>query len=247
MSRLTRDLGVQSYCFRAFKDNARTAELTREIGVEAIELCNVHVDFDDPAAHDAAIQTYRDAGVQILSIGVQTLRNQPEVEAHWFDFARKAGAKYMSVHFEPDTWQEAARTGARLAEEHGLRLAIHNHGGYHWLGSSQMLKHVFANTPKTIGLCLDTAWCLDAGENPVEWVQTFGDRLYGLHIKDFIFHRDRSREDVVVGTGNLDLAQLSDACEKVGFAGYAVLEYEGDVKNPTPALKQCVEKVRAAG
>jgi hypothetical protein len=49
-----------------------------------------------------------------------------------------------------------------------------------------------------------------------------------------------------VGTGNLDLPQLLKNLEAVNFGGYAVLEYEGDVENPVPALKECVAAVRAA-
>jgi hypothetical protein len=31
-----------------------------------------------------------------------------------------------------------------------------------------------------------------------------------------------------------------------GFDGCVVLEYEGDVENPVPALRKCVQAVRAA-
>ncbi|NCO33377.1 MAG: hypothetical protein GW893_05835, partial [Armatimonadetes bacterium] len=72
----------------------------------------------------------------------------------------------------------------------------------------------------------------------------FGDRLYGVHIKDFIFDRARKPEDVVVGTGNLNLEALFEAMNKVDFSGYAVLEYEGDVENPVPAVSKCVASVR---
>lgn len=240
----TDHFGVQSYCFRGFKDNRKVAQLTKQIGVSGIELCGVHVDFDNPDTHDEVIQIYRDAGVDILSVGVMTLKNRPDIERHWFNFASKAGAKYMSVHFEPDTWQKAAQSAAQLAEEHDIRLAIHNHGGHHWLGSSQMLKHVLSKTPKVVGLCLDTAWCLDASGDPVKWVEVFGDRLYGLHIKDFVFARNRKPEDVVIGTGNLDLPGLAKACDSAGFDGYSVVEYEGDVDNPVPALSACVQKMQ---
>ncbi|MEX0744644.1 MAG: sugar phosphate isomerase/epimerase family protein [Phycisphaeraceae bacterium] len=246
MTNLTGDLGVQSYCFRHFKDNSRVAELVREIDLEAIELCGVHADFDNPETFDDTIKIYRDAGVQILAIGVQTFTGDTGRERPWFEFARKAGAKYISAHFNPDTWEHAVKKVSKLCDEYDVKIALHNHGGYQWMGSSDMLGHIFKSTNDNIGLCLDTAWCLDAGEDPIKWVEMFGDRLYGLHIKDFIFHRNREPEDVVVGTGNLDLPRLLEKCQAADFAGYAVLEYEGDVENPVPALSKCVDQVRAA-
>ncbi|HEX7009344.1 MAG TPA: sugar phosphate isomerase/epimerase [Phycisphaeraceae bacterium] len=244
MSDLAKSLGVQSYCYRGFKDNARVASMVRQCGLDAIEICGVHVNFDDAAAHESVIGVYREAGVRILSIGVQTFTGDAARERRWFQFAQAAGASYISADFAPSNWPEATKVAQGLAEEFNIRLAIHNHGGRHWLGSSQMLKHVLASTGPAIGLCLDTAWCLDSGENPLEWVERFASRLYGLHLKDFTFDRARRPKDVVVGTGNLDLPALSRKLREVGFAGYAVLEYEGDVDNPVPAIQQCVEQVR---
>jgi len=73
----------------------------------------------------------------------------------------------------------------------------------------------------------------------------FGDRLYGTHIKDFVFDRARRSEDVIVGTGNLDLPAFVELLEASPTLKFAVLEYEGDVENPVPALKECVTAVRA--
>ena len=75
--------------------------------------------------------------------------------------------------------------------------------------------------------------------------EQFGDRLYGVHIKDFTFDSARKPEDVVVGTGNLDLPKQLETMSAVNFDGAVVLEYEGDVEDPAPAITRCVEAVRA--
>lgn len=238
--------GVQSYCFRGFKDNARVASLVREIGANAIELCGVHIDFNDESQFDHVISTYKGAGVNIVSIGVQTLTGDEAKERKWFEFASRAGAKFISAHFTPGTIPEAYRVAERLAEKYDLRIGVHNHGGRHWLGSAETLSWVFSNTSDRIGLTLDTAWALDAGENPVAMAEKFGSRLYGLHIKDFVFDRARKPQDVVVGTGNLDLPGLLKVCGQANFNGFSVIEYEGDVDNPVPALTECVKQVKKA-
>lgn len=234
-------LGVQSYCFRGFKDNKAVAGMVRDCGLSRIELCGVHCDFTDVSGFKDVISVYKDAGVEICSIGVQGLNDNVEKERKFFEFVKMAGVKLMSVDFNPDTVPACYRTAEKLADEYGVKLAIHNHGAKHWLGSGQMLEHVFKNTSATIGLCLDTAWALDSREDPVEMAERFKERLYNLHLKDFIFDRAARPQDVVLGEGNLKLKSLLETLEKISFSGEAIIEYEGDVNNPVPALKKCVD------
>ena len=67
-----RDFGVQSYCFRNFKDNATLAEKIKAIGVNKTELCGVHADFNKPEAFGDVVAIHEKAGVKIVSLGVQT-------------------------------------------------------------------------------------------------------------------------------------------------------------------------------
>jgi len=246
MSDMVSRLGIQSYCFRGFESNEDVIRCLKECGVSTVELCCVHMDFSDVSAFDGVIGLYADAGIDIVAIGVETMLSNETEERKRFEFMKKAGAEVMSIDFHPSSSPESWRTAERLAEEYDVRLGIHNHGGHHWLGSSQMLEHVFANTNDRIGLCLDTAWALDSREDPVAMAERFGTRLYGVHVKDFVFDRARQPEDVVVGQGNLDLPAFLGTLEKVGFNGAMVLEYEGDVENPVPALTSCVNAVREA-
>jgi sugar phosphate isomerase/epimerase len=243
---IQKELGVQSFCFRGFEKNEQVVEQLRKCGLTRIELCRKHVNFDDETSFDRIIDLYRKNGIQIVAIGVCPFSNNEAAETRIFEFARRAGVKGISANFRLDTTPESFRTAERLAEKYDIRLAIHNHGAAHWLGCSDMLRHVFRQTSPRIGLCMDTAWTIDSREDPVKWVEVFGDRLYGLHIKDFVFERNRSPVDVVVGTGNLNLKGLVSALKARGFSGYAVLEYEADVDNPSPAIQKCIEEVRKA-
>lgn len=234
---------VQSWCFRAFENNDTVAGLVNDIGLNGIELCAKHVDFADAGSYDRVIAAYRDADVDIVSIGVNKITGDESVDRHSFAFARAAGATHISVTFSPDTLDRALDSASRLADEYDVRLGIHNHGGHDWLGNAAMLSHVFGRSSDRIGLCLDTAWALDAGEDPIAMVRRFGDRLHAVHVKDFVFDRAGNPEDVVVGTGNLSLHDLEQALRECRFDGALILEYEGDVDNPVPALRSCVEKL----
>ena len=85
------DYGVQSFCFRHFKDNADVAQKVLDIGVQSIEVCAVHADFNNPEGWKDIVKTYNDKGVDIVSIGVQTFTGQ-DSDRDFFECAALADA-----------------------------------------------------------------------------------------------------------------------------------------------------------
>lgn len=243
------DFGVQSYCFREFKNNADVAQKVLEIGVDKVEICGIHADFHNLAAFKDVVKIYRDAGVAIVSLGVETFTGN-EKERDAFECAAIAGAKHISVHFQVDTFPQAIKQTQKLSDEFGVRVGIHCHGGYQFGGSPDVLDHLIKLGSPQIGLCIDTAWCMQIGPyhgKPVEWAKRYAEHIYGLHYKDFTFARNAQWSDTIVGEGNLDLPAFIQALESDGFDGMAVIEYEADAQNPVPALKNCVKAMRSSG
>lgn len=182
----------------------------------------------------------------VVSIGVNGMAGDEAKERNLFECVKAAGCGLMSVSFAINAIPNAFRVAERLADEYGVNLGIHNHCGRHWLGSAEVLDWVFKSTGPRIGLCLDTAWALHSREDPLKMVERFGRRLFGVHVKDFVFDRTGQHQDVVVGTGNLRLPELARRLADAGFGGETILEYEGDAAAPVPALKDCVAAMRAA-
>ncbi len=244
---LNKNLAVQTYCFRNFK-NPEVAQMTRDCDLQSVEIAafGLHADCGKPETFDEIVKTYKDAGVSFCSAFCGTVANNPDEVRQGMEFAKVAGTSIVTCDFELNCMPECFRIGESLAEEYDVQLAIHNHGGWHWLGNMQMLEWVFNNTSDRIGLCLDTAWAMDARQDPIEMVKKFKDRLFAVHLKDFVFDRAGKPEDVVLGTGNLDPKKLLAALDEVGFDGPAILEYEGDADDPVPATKKCVEAIRSA-
>lgn len=243
-----RNVGVQSYCFRHFKDNREVCRLIRQIGLDSVEICGVHADFNDPAAFKDVVALYSDAGIRIVSLGVQTFVGDTDRERKWFQCAHAAGAKLISAHFTVSTFATTIPATARLCDEFGIRIGIHCHGGYNFGGSPDVLDHLLKLGGENIGLTLDTAWCMQIGPwagDPVKWIrEKFPGRIHGMHFKDFTFDRRGQWSDVVIGTGNLDLPGVVRALEETGFDGAAVIEYEANPDNPLPALTECVQQIR---
>lgn len=240
---ISQTFGIHSYCFRNFS-NAEFAVAARELGVDNVSISNVHGKFQEPQNFDEIIGIYRDANLAISNIGVVTLSGD-DSDCNAFEFMRRAGTKIMAVNFHPATFDQASKLAQELADEYDVWCGIHNHGGYHWLGNSEILEHIFKNSGPRLGLFLDTAWALSARQNPVEMVKKFGDRLYGIHLKDFVFDRNGKTEDVIVGEGGVDLPAFVRAVEEVGFKGSCTLEYEAEPENPLPALQKCAAAIRS--
>jgi len=237
-------IAIQSWCFRAFKTLPALIEQLKSSGVSATELCGVHASFTDAGTFAATIETFKKAGVGIVAIGVETLSGDIAKDRPRFEFCKAAGIKNMSITFAPAALDGGLKNIEHLADEYDMKLGIHNHGGYDWLGNGAILKYVFGKTSKRIGLHMDTAWALAAKQNPIQWAEQFADRMHGTHVKDFTFDRAGDPTDVIIGTGNLDLPKYIETLKKINFSGPLVIEYEGDEKNPAPALKECVAALK---
>ena len=240
------DYGVQSYCFREFKDNADVARKVREIGLDKIEICRVHANFHDLDNWKDVLSIYKNEGVEVVSIGVEAFVGNDN-ERDLFDCVAEAGAKHISGTFHIDSYLKAIPKVRKLSQEYDVKVGIHNHGGYDFGGSPEVINHLLGIGTPEIGLCIDTAWAMQIGPrpgNPVTWAKDFAGYITGVHYKDFVFQQDGQWEDVVVGQGNLDLKAFVNALDEGGFDGMAVIEYEADPEDPVPALKACVEAMR---
>ena len=234
-------LGIQSWCFRGFKTHDEAIAALKQCGCDKIEISAAHWKPTDDMSPAELVELYQSNGVTISSYGVIGI-NENEAEASKvFELAKVAEFDTISADLGPSGLDLAER----LCEEYGKKIAIHNHGRRHRLGPVWALEELFARSSPNVGLCLDTAWMIDSGENAVEAARKFADRLYGVHLKDFVFDPAGKPADVVVGQGNLDLPAMLKLLIEMDFAGYFTLEYEGDVNDPVPAVSDCVKAIRA--
>jgi sugar phosphate isomerase/epimerase len=247
MPSTARNVGVQSWTFRNFKPIDAMLAQVKAAGLDRIELCGAHANFEDPSTWQATVDACKAAGVTVESMGVQTFTNNYQKEKLWCEFAKKIGARHISAHFQVSTFREAVASARALAEAYDLRIAIHCHGGYMFGGSVDVISHLLELGGPRIGVCIDTAWCMQSGNaNPADWAKKWAGRIYGIHYKDFVWDRTGKWSETVAGEGNLNLPQLLKVLDETSFDGYAVVEYEAQAENPGPSVKAGVAKVKAA-
>ncbi|MDF2724151.1 MAG: sugar phosphate isomerase [Paenibacillus sp.] len=231
------ELGVQSYCFRKFS-NEQIVDALAVCGLQRLEICKVHFNIEVDNDPDRLLDLYRSHGISFNSYGINAFENDEAKARALFEFAAKAGVSIIGAKPSPDAYDMLGR----LCDEYSIKLAIHNHGKKDQLyGTCAQLEAALAKAPESIGLCLDTGWLIDAGEDPVAAVQRFAGRVYGVHFKDFAYSESGERLEAVLGEGSLDVAGVVRALKQTGFSGYASIEYEGEPNDPVPNIKRCVD------
>jgi sugar phosphate isomerase/epimerase len=236
-------LGIQSYCFRNFKPLDRLIDCLRQVGLKHVEIWPGHLSMDsDPADMQQALDTLAANGITVSSCGQIAFKGDEAATRKVFEFCKMAGITAVTADLVP----EAREITRKLCDEYDVNLAIHNHGRKHALGRMEQLDELFAATSKRVGLCLDTAWLLDVGQDPLRAVERYSDRLYGVHLKDFAFDADGKPRDVIIGQGGLNLPKLMALLNDMNWSGYLSLEYEGNPDDPMAEVQTCVQAVQDA-
>ena len=105
-------------------------------------------------------------------------------------------------------------------------LAIENHDRL----SSAVLKQIIESTSaESVGICMDTANSLGAGEGIHEVMETLAPYTVNLHIKDIIIKRISNKmgftiEGAAAGQGMLDIPWMVNELKKTGKCATATLE-----------------------
>jgi len=231
-------LAVQSWSFRHLTTLEDLMSALDRCGITQVELSRAYFNAFQPGN---VIARLADRGITAFSAGV--LRFTADEAQNRAFLAMAADAHFP---FLPADFDDSADLGrvARLAREYGVKLALHNHGRRHRYGSWRAMKEFLALEPETFQLCLDTAWLLDAGEDPVALLPQLAGHLAEVHLKDFIFDRAGAPHDTVIGEGNLDLPAFLAVLTATGFSGPLTIEYEGAPETVEPAVRRSVELLR---
>ncbi len=238
-------MGVQSYCFRNFKTLDELIAKLKELNLAHVEIWpEGHLPVDTPPDQiAAAVEKIKAAGMSIDACGVVKIENDEAKARKIFEYAKALGVLAISASPDPS----ALKMVDKLAGEYGIPVAIHNHGPEDPIfGSMEQVRTAMLQTSNKIGFCMDCGHFYRAGVDPMLALDEFGNRVYGIHLKDLMPNAEGKWEDVVVGTGKINLKALLDKLQEIGFKGYLSLEYESDPENPVPSMLKCLDNIKAA-
>ena len=194
------DLYVDAPATRAELDRAG---LSMPSGHFALEL----LEHDFPAVRRIA----KTLGMRMIACPYLEVADRPIDAAGWRDFGLRLG-----------------RIG-KAAENAGLGFAWHNHEfEFEALADGSLpLTHILDAAP-AIGWEIDVAWVIRGGDDPLAWIDRYGDRIVAAHVKDIAPLGEALDEDgwADVGHGTVDWAGLIAALRNRTPAKIFVMEHD---------------------
>lgn len=164
--------------------------------------------------------------------------------------AAAIGMKYLiAPYFGPqksiDAFKRYAETlnqKGEVCKQHGLRFAYHNHDYSFKPVDGQVPQVVMMeNTNKDlVDFEMDIYWVVNAGENPVAWMQRYPGRFRLCHVKDRQKGVGQTSKNVsvVLGTGSIDFPTILKAAANNGMQYYIVEQEAYEGTTPLQAAKE---------
>ena len=140
-----------------------------------------------------------------------------------------------------DGWKAVADRLTQAAETLrplGLRTGYHNHQlEFTPLDGKRPLEVIAAGTPKDVMLQLDVGTCVEAGSDPVAWIEANPGRINSIHCKDWT--RAKGYE-VLFGEGDAPWTRIFAAAESTGGVEFYLIEQEGSQFPELETVERCL-------
>jgi sugar phosphate isomerase/epimerase len=245
----TAALGVEAYTFRkSFPISvAKTLDTIKQMGFTEIESSS------NGMAPEAFRKLCDERGISIPATGAgyEQLVKSPDSVAYT---ANLLGAKYVMCAWIPHgngvlTLENAKkavedfdRVGKILSQK-GLIFCYHAHGyEFQPYENGSLLDYIIKNTnPEYVSFEMDIMWIQFGGGNPIELLKKYGSRWKLVHLKDLkkgakkdLTGLTSPENDVVLGTGEIDIPGLLKEAKKVGIRHYFIEDESNQVNIQVP-------------
>jgi sugar phosphate isomerase/epimerase len=186
-------------------------------------------DMWDRAQHEAVDEDARVVVTRLAKLGGRTLGTSV------------GKTPQVKTEAQLDAQAELLRRIMALCDDNGVVLNLHNHT-YEVENAMYDLKGTLARIPE-VKLGPDLNWLVRGGVDPVTFIQTFGDRIVFLHIRD---QNADGRWSEAVGEGAMDYVAIGRALRAASFSGDAITElaHEQNFKLTRP-LRDSLKMTRA--
>lgn len=160
------------------------------------------------------------------------------------------GAKYIVLAHPGnvsglDGYKKVADTLNAAAEKMkpaGLRPGYHNHQAeFQPIDGKRPMEVLAANTTNDVMLQLDVGTCVEAGSDPVAWVDQNPGRIRSMHCKDWSKEKGYK---VLLGEGAAPWQKLFQTAEKTGGLEFYLVEQEGSDYPALETAQRCLTNFR---
>jgi sugar phosphate isomerase/epimerase len=229
------------------KDPNATVRAVAKMGYEVVEFFAPYLSWTPEQAKDMR-KLMDDLGIRCNS----THNNQPSFTADGLPKAielnKILGSKYVVMASAGrvvglDGWKKVADQLSDASEKlkpAGLRTGYHNHKPeFVAIDGKRPMEVLAANTPKEVMLQLDVGTCVEAGFDPVAWIDANPGRIQCIHCKDWAPGPDKGYR-VLFGEGDSPWMKIFAAAEAKGGVEYYLIEQEGSRFSELETAERCL-------
>jgi sugar phosphate isomerase/epimerase len=148
-----------------------------------------------------------------------------------------------------DGWKKVADQLTQTSEKLqavNMKTGYHNHQlEFIPVEGKRPMEVIAAGTPKSVMLQFDVGTCVEAGSDPVAWVEANPGRIRSMHLKDWA---PGEGYKVLFGEGKVPWAKLLEAAETTGGVEFYLIEQEGSRFPSLETAERCLanfKKLRA--
>ena len=248
-------VGLELYSVREAlkKDPEGTVRAVAQMGYQAVEFYSPYFEWTDAQAKSMR-KLMDDLAIHCYS----THNNEDYFSAAKIDRARDLnlilGTKYMvQAWSDPkpnlDGYKALADNLNAAADKlapSGLKVGYHNHDAeWKTIEGKRPMDILAANTKPGVMLQLDVGTCLEAGADPVAWIQANPGRIRSIHCKDWSPDPNVGYK-TLFGEGKADWKGIFHAAETGGGVEFYLIEQEGSRYSELETARRCLEAFRAA-
>jgi sugar phosphate isomerase/epimerase len=244
-------VGLELYSVRneLKQDLMGTVRSVAKMGYQCVEFFAPYYDWTPAYAKDVR-KLLDDVGIRCSSTHNGPQSFTPDGLAHAVELNHIIGSQFIVLASAGrveglDGWKEVAdrlNRGAEKMKSAGLRAGYHNHQAeFKPVDGKRPMEVLAANTTKDVMLQLDVGTCIEAGSDPVAWVDENPGRIRSLHCKDWSPARGYK---VLVGEGVTPWKKLFAAAENTGGVEFYLVEQEGSDYPPLETAQRCLENFR---
>ncbi len=209
----------------------------KQLGYGGFE-CNIRFVQDQFGRAAEARREIEKTGVQFIGAHTSMQQAKPESFPKALTGVVALGAERIVMSgtglapdgkFEPDALRQkcAALDGlGKTCQQHGIRLAYHNHNPEFANGNAEIEGLAKGTNPELVDFLMDAGHGYLGGGNPAEFMSRHSDRIYGCHIKTF---RGKDQQ-VPLGQGDFDFQALAASIKQTKWTGWLITEEGGSAR-----------------
>jgi sugar phosphate isomerase/epimerase len=228
-------VGLELYSVRdsLAKDLSGTVRSVAKMGYQCVEFYSPYYQWTPEYAAQVRKQL-DDLGIRCYSThnGMDALK--PEGLNKAIELNQAIGSRYIVLAHpgekinDLDSWKRVADVLNQANQKMGgqrLHAGYHNHDAeFRPIDGKRPMEILAANTDKSVMLQLDVGTCVEAGSDPVAWVEANPGRIRSMHLKDW---SPQKGYKVLFGEGVVPWKKLFAAAESKGGIEFYLVEQEG--------------------